>query len=76
LLIRFVKEEVLQILKLEARSYEIRRIIAKMSEGSPRLAIIRSRAHVVCMYHYIEYPLYRDQHCVTVYLSKYKSPGR
>jgi len=27
------------------------------------------------MYHCIEYPLYRHQHCVTVYLNKYKSPA-
>jgi len=26
--------------------------------------------NVVCMYHCSEYPLYRHQHCVTVYLNK------
>jgi len=31
---------------------------------------------VICMYHCIEYPLYRHQHCVTVYLNKYRSAGR
>jgi len=37
--------------------------------------IFQKEGDVVRMYHCIEYPLYRHQHCVTVYLNKYKSPA-
>jgi len=43
---------------------------------SKNYVIFQKEGDVVCMYHCSEHPLYRHQHCVTVYLNKYKNAGR